>query len=504
MDVNKSLPAILVRMLPFLIGAILFGCLSLFLGQDASWDLKNYHFYNPFEFLNNLHGFHLLPAQTANFYNPLLDIPFYLVVRTLEPMQAGFMMGAVHGLNLGIIFLLCYECLVRLDSWKRFWLSFFLALAGMFGAISISEVGTFFHDNVVSLFVLSALYLLIKHMDFLIHRRDFKVFAFVFAVGVLAGIGPGLKQTAAIFAVGLCIAIFFLKIDFKQRFWLAFVFGCGVIVGFLAFSGNWMYKLWVEYQNPLFPYYNHILKAPMATIGDYKDGRFLPQNWAETLLFPFIFAKNPIRVSESVFFDLRWTTCYGLAFCCFLWAVTQRVINLRLYKKTDDIIKLSGIHSSLSDPVRRRFVFWFIAGAYLAWLKMFAIIRYLTGLEMLLPLAILLILDICLDRKAVKIWIAVGLVLICLITVKPADWERVGWAKDYFGIEAPYIEKPDNSIVLLTGHAPVLYVIPFFPEKTRFVRIQSWFTSPSEKPNGYDRLMDDTIRKHEGDIYLTC
>lgn len=501
MGVNKPFPDIAIKILPFLIGAVVFGCISLFLGQDASWDLKNYHFYNPYEFLNNLHKFHILAAQTANFYNPLLDIPFYLIVQTLKPMHAGFVMGAIHGLNLGVLFLLCHECLAGLETAKRLSLSFLLAIAGMLGAISISEVGTFFHDNVVSLFVLSALYLLIKNMDFISTKRNFKVFAFIFAVGVLAGIGPGLKQTTAIFAVGLCSAIFFLKIDLKQRFLLAFAFGCGVIAGFLAFSGHWMYKLWTEYQNPLFPYYNHLLKAPMATIGDYKDGRFLPQNWAETLLFPFIFTKNPNRVSESIFFDLRWTLCYSLSFTCLLWVLAKKILKL-IRKTPANVIEFPQIHRNLSDPARRRFVFWFIAVAYLAWLKMFSIMRYLAGLEMLMPLAILLVLDGCLEKKSLKIWVSVGLIAVCMVTVKPADWERVSWADSFFGIDAPKLERPDKSIVLLTGHAPISYTIPFFPEKTRFIRIQSWFTSPSDNPNGYDKLMEDILKKHDGDLYL--
>ncbi len=29
------------------------GTVSVLLGQDANWDLKNYHLYNPFAFLND-------------------------------------------------------------------------------------------------------------------------------------------------------------------------------------------------------------------------------------------------------------------------------------------------------------------------------------------------------------------------------------------------------------------------------------------------------------------
>src|SRR6266571_3367462 len=54
---------------------------SLLLGQDANWDLQNYHYYNPWAWW---HGRtftkDLAAAQIQTFHNPLLDLPFYWMV----------------------------------------------------------------------------------------------------------------------------------------------------------------------------------------------------------------------------------------------------------------------------------------------------------------------------------------------------------------------------------------------------------------------------------------
>ena len=60
---------------------------ALVLGQDANWDLRNYHWYNAYALLNGRYGIDLLPAQTPTFYNPALDVPFYLLA-THVPAQS--------------------------------------------------------------------------------------------------------------------------------------------------------------------------------------------------------------------------------------------------------------------------------------------------------------------------------------------------------------------------------------------------------------------------------
>ncbi|MDB9418606.1 hypothetical protein PN487_18805, partial [Microcystis aeruginosa CS-556/03] len=52
---------------------IALGIISVILGQDVSWDLRNYHFYNPYMLLTGRFKYDVLPAQIQTFFNPLMD-----------------------------------------------------------------------------------------------------------------------------------------------------------------------------------------------------------------------------------------------------------------------------------------------------------------------------------------------------------------------------------------------------------------------------------------------
>ena len=69
----------------------------LALGQDANWDLRNYHFYNAYAFLNNRYAQDLLPSQTPYFYNPLMDVPFFVLATHAPAKVAGFCLGICAG-----------------------------------------------------------------------------------------------------------------------------------------------------------------------------------------------------------------------------------------------------------------------------------------------------------------------------------------------------------------------------------------------------------------------
>src|SRR5580704_7970439 len=96
-----------------------FGALAVALGQDANWDLRNYHWYNAYALLNGRYGFDLLPSQTPYFYNPALDVPFYLLATHVPAKAAGFALGFMQGLNFILLFMLAYAALIiRNISWK--------------------------------------------------------------------------------------------------------------------------------------------------------------------------------------------------------------------------------------------------------------------------------------------------------------------------------------------------------------------------------------------------
>ncbi len=465
-----------------------YGALSLWMGQDANWDLRNYHFYNAYAFLHGRLGFDMAVAHHATFYNPLPDLPFYALVTTLPPRATGFVMGAIQGLDFLLIMAIAWRVLAIARPMVRDGAAIAVAALGMLGSGTLSEIGTTFQDNMVSLFVLAALAGLVLSYRQLVESPLKQALRIAAGMGLVCGLGAGLKQTAVIYALGICFALLLVTTDWRRRFLLAYVFGLGVIAGMAATGGFWMWTLWRDYGNPLFPYYNHIFKSPWALEADYLNREFLPKSFWEALIYPFIFATDPFRVGEIPFRGLRIPLLYALAIVAVLaWP-------LRALWAGPGTLRLCDRYPAI-------FVIAAAAVAYLAWLKMFGVYRYLVPLEMLTPLLILLLVD----RLALPRWahgaLLGGIMAAILATSQPGNWGRANWADDYFGVKAPAISDPKNAMVVMTGTEPLGYAIPFFPPEVPFIRIEGWFTGPGAKESRYDLEMRRRVATHVGPLY---
>ncbi|MCC6469577.1 MAG: hypothetical protein IT563_14740 [Alphaproteobacteria bacterium] len=464
------------------------GFVSVWLGQDANWDLRNYHFYNAYALLHGRRGFDLAVAHHATFYNPLSDLPFYALVTTLPPRAVGFAMGLLHGLNFIVLLALAWRLLATARPVVRRWASVATALLGMAGAMAVSELGTTFHDNLISLFTLGSLLGLVLYYRHLVESPAGKALAVAAATGLLAGLGAGLKQPAIVFAIGACAALLLVTTTLVRRFFLSFCYGLGVLAGIAATGGWWIWRMWQDYANPLFPYYNQFFKSPWAVQADYVNRGMLPRSWWEVVAYPFVFAADPKLVGEAEFLDLRAPVLYALALLAILaWPVKRRWTGPGTV--------------TLADRHPANLLLAASAVAYLVWLKLFGVYRYLVPLEMLAPLLILVLAD----RFALTRWVhgaALGAAAAAFVlTTQPASWGRVPWADDFFGVKPPPLAEPGRTMVLLAGAEPLGYVVPFFPPEIPFLRVEGWFVGPSQ-PNRHIEVMRERIAAHSGPIFV--
>jgi hypothetical protein len=148
-----------------------------------------------------------------------------------------------------------------------------------------------------------------------------------------------------------------------------------------------------------------------------------------------------------------------------------------------------------------RYLFVFGLLSYLIWLMLFGIYRYLIILEMLAPIGIWWLWHRLFGKQSFFLKGAFACMLFLLFSTHPGNWERVSWGSDYFGVPVPRMEDPDHTLVLMAGTEPMAYVIPFFPKSVRFLRIQSYFTGPSDAPNQFDKQMQALVRNHTGPVY---
>ncbi len=482
------------RLIRFLLGLtpVIFGLSILWLGQDISWDLRNYHYYNPFAFLNGRMGHDVAVSHVATYYNPLIYVPFYWAVTWLPTRAVGFILGFLPGLNVLLIYGITRRVVDLGRTGTTAWSCLGLALVGVLGAINLAEIGTSYGDNILSLPVLTALWLIVRFRQRLCAsvRSGWPIAA---AAGLLAGSALGLKQPFAVYCVGLCLAFFGLNAPFLRRLALAFTFGLGVLAGTALTSGFWLLEMWQRYQNPLFPYFNEFFKSPWGADGSYRDERYIPKHLAMWLLFPFWFNFDPNQVSEIAFRDLRFPLLYVLLLALpVFWF-------LRVRRKPDGAESSSG---DLDARAMTRFFIIFMAVSFVLWMKLFAVYRYAVVCEFLAPLTIFLVLGFILRGPQRQLRAAVAAMIVLLVTTAPGHWGRRPWTSDYFNVNLPALAAQRNSIVLVTGHDPIAYLIPYFPPQVRFLRIQGYMTGPSTALNLTDRLMMRAVAEHKGPLLI--
>lgn len=467
---------------------LLFALAAAILPQDNNWDLRNYHWYNAYALLKGRMGFDLAPAQTPTYYNPLLDVPFYLAAQVLPARVLSFLLGLVQGCNFIPLFFLARRALKLPDGLSGVCAAAFIAFVGLVGAGHIGMIGATFYDNVLSLFVLGAMLMMVGAPDLLTAGPMKKALTHVFIAGALVGLAVGLKLPSQVFAVGVCFGLLFIPGPFMRRFWLSFVSGLGIIAGFAVTGGWWIARMWSMFANPLFPYMNDVFRSPWALELNYRDIRFLPKTLGEALTFPFRFAADSKIASEISFTDWRIAVAVGVL----LITGVLVLIGRRAREPGADIFAVRYLTAAA-------------ALAYGVWLAIFAIYRYITPLEMLAPLLIVAGVALWPLSPRTRAVVAGAMLLLVTLTVRlDEDWTRKPWAPGLGGpfvdVAPPVLDDP-NTLVLMTGLAPTAYVIPAFPPEVAFLRPVSYLAGPD-----HDTLFIQTVKQrlaaHKGTVLI--
>ncbi len=436
---------------------VLLGLMSVAIGQDANWDLRNYHVYNVYALLNDRIGFDLAPARFQTYFNPTLDLLYYGLNRWLSAPVVGFVMGALHGLNFVLVFAIARQLTGAAADLR---LPLLLAAAAVLGPGFRGELGNTMGDNTTAPLLLGALYLILSRWQVLLDHGARAAVA-VLCAGLLMGLGTGLKLTNVPYAVALCLALFAVPLPFRRRFGLAFLFGVGVLAGVALTGGWWFLKMWHTFGNPLFPQFNNIFHSPWAAETGVIDTSFLPRTLAEYLRWPFIFAGDFHRVTEVAHNLGMWPVTYVLL------AVLGAMALLR---------RLRGAALPTVSP-RGRFFLLFFGLAYLVWMRLFSIYRYLIPLELLVPLAIwLLWRGIAASAPAARRLAGATLVVLLLCAMPTPKWGNAQWGAQAYSAEVPAFELPAQSVVFFAQPEPPMgWLVTMFPPQVKFIGVDTGF-----------------------------
>jgi hypothetical protein len=439
----------------------------LFLGKDMNWDLQNYHYYNAYAFLHHRLSVDMAPAQLQTFFNPLLDVPFYLMSQHFPSPLIGFVLGFVHGFNLSLVLVVFWK--ITRISHKRVKLIIGVVILAV-SAIApgfISELGGTMNDNVVSIFVLAALLLLIMASGYHENESIRRGRLVVCIAGFVMGIGVGLKPTISVYAISVAFSLVMLFDSWPERVRCFVNYGAAGMLGVIASAGFWWWELWSHFGNPFFPFLNNLFQSPYIQPHTFADKRFLPAHAWEYFIWPFIFSWNSERVAEVRFSDVRFALV-----CLFFIAFMLR----GLFR--------SRAESPLIYTRPANFLFLFFALAFVLWMSTSSIYRYLISLELLVPIVLFALLERGVRSNKIRIAIAVAAVSVIFVMFRPLNWGRMAWSNPYISVDTGPYALEDDAVMVMLGSAPSAYVIPHLPQGIRYVR-----------PGG-------NLRLREGDLFL--
>lgn len=436
----------------------------LFLGQDASWDLRNYHLYNPHAWWHGRIGSDIAPAQIQSWHNPLLDLPLYFLVRLGSP-------GWLPGLWLTLPFMFALHLLLRMRQALDLGTNsssamIVLALLVISGAAAWSEVGTSLNDGFVAAGLLAALWQLIRRSA--ARPQDWLI------AGIIAGAIAGLKLTAATYCLGLAVAALFAGNGTRLPKRLGLLLAGGLLGGALTY-GYWGWHLSQSFGNPVFPYFNQIYQSPHALAEAYADRRFAPTGAVDGLLVPVHLAIGTQRYSEMYLRDPR--LLLGLLGFVAAWRLS--------------------LTRAPETAARWRVLTVFYCSSLCLWTFQYGIYRYALVLEMLAAIPLLWLLRQLPPRFA-TLGMCFALLAISAGTHRP-DWNRQAFSAPALSIDMPSL--PEDSLVVLSSREPLAYAALALEPGLPMVSIYNNFMQP-DRCVGLQAEVEHRVRGHRGPLWL--
>jgi hypothetical protein len=453
----------------WLLCSVLAVAAGLILGQDANWDLRNYHFYNPYAWLNGRYDIDIAPAQIQSWHYPLADIPYYLFARA---GVSSWISTSVLALPAAVaLYFVARLYAVLVPGLQRGWIIFALLLVALTGTAGMPVIGgTMSEWHTVALF-LGAIWLLLKsHPD---SSRD--SMRFVLA-GALGGAAVGLKLTAAVYAIGLAAMVLALPGTAGTRLRRLACLGIGGSVAFLLVYATWGWYVYQRMESPVFPYFNDIFKSPYALAVDYKDPRFVKTTLEAIVTLPFrLMASTTGYVSEATLRDWRLALGFPALF----------------------YLALRPDSSPIASRFKWRAVLAFFVVSYVLWAGVSGVYRYAGLLELTAALALIAGAATIRPNRAL---IAVAIVSVVVIaTAKQPHWWRIAHGAPAVVATLPAL--PAGSMVVIATLEPLGYVVPNQPPAIPVISIMNNIMVHSRTMPKIQDLGLLRIRAHAGPLW---
>lgn len=375
-------------------------------GQDANWDLQNYHLYDVFALLHGRLHADVAPGGPQSFLNPLPYVLPYLARRLLSPVGAGLAIAASQLIPIMIIWGIARRVWGSRPGGE--WVAVISMVCACTGAIVLTEAGTSFCDVVLSALPLFGLLLLLPSGEDDQAPRT----VHLLMAGIAVGAAVALKPTGLFLLPALaCSAVLTAnhRLSGSVLFRVACVPALGAIAGAVLSDGAWAVLLWTEYGSPVFPFLNRLFQAPSAASIDFADPRYHWQSIPHAIALPLNLAVGSDEAGEIVVRDIR----FALALPVSLAIMLLRPVLARAGRPRDPLL-IPNV--------------WFLVGTAF-WLLLSPLQRYAVSLEMLASVIITVVAARLAGRW--RFPILMGVVIVLAMTTRPADFFHRPWSDAY-------------------------------------------------------------------------
>ncbi|GAC1336883.1 MAG: hypothetical protein NVSMB18_00850 [Acetobacteraceae bacterium] len=447
--------------------------LSVQLGQDANWDLLNYHLYNGYAALHGRFARDLIASGMQSSLNPVLDALYAGLA--LGPLRhAPRALAAVTGLWFGAVLILASGLARRLYRSRPLSLLFAATALAVTGAATISQVGTATEEVQVATVMLAGLLVMLAGAP---ERPSLYRIA---AAGALFGLAAALKLTAATYAPAALLAALWLRGPRPRALAMtAVAFAMGWAGAVLLADGWWAAMLLQRFGSPTFPMFNGLFRSPLYPPASLLDQRFQPHGLLQWLIHPFAWALTPAAtVNEVPLRDPRLALALGLA---------GLALAALLFRG-----------SALTR--RQQALLAFFAAGYASWLATSAILRYAVVLEVTAGLLTPLLLADLLRRPGLGRWATLGVTALVLASTRYPATLRIPYGRTT--IEAAPGAIPQDTLLVLTFRGPVSYLVPMLAHQDTLQVINVGNTVLEARGWGLHDAMLRRVREHAGPIMV--
>lgn len=458
------------------------GLISLWLGQDANWDLQNYHFYDAWAYHHDRLRQDLFAAGIQTYFPPLLDLPYYALSTHFlapSPRVLAFLMGLPFGILLFFSFQIAWVVSAQfiIHRHARILLCLGATAFGCSGVAVVEQIGTTFNEVQLAALVMGGLWLLLlcSRSPLLWNSRAGWL---IFTAGLFLGSAAALKFTAVVYAPGAGLICLLLPGSIGRRLTRAALFSAAWTAMVLVLWLPWGMSLDHLTGNPLFPMFNNLFHSNWVPAVGGQDLRYRPTSFLPSVFYPFYWVTPNYHGSELPFADARYALAY-------IAVVTVLIVGVvRLIRKAPETT--SGTPAGSATDYSAVGLIVYVIVTYIVWQSLFSILRYTAALESVTGAMVLVACGTLYRlspwpktaRYALVSTVCLLSVVVMSATVCPS-YGRVPYRKTVWTVETPRL-KPGATVVLTDQ--PLAYVAPFLARSApnvSFIGLPGYITGPS-------------------------